>query len=504
MSITPTLWCLILFSALGLLLGAFLWPKRRFFSASIACFGLFSVLVWLSFESLDAIWASPFTAKSIEILVLQLLCILETHPGSGAYLSQKSRHDTTSLKLVSLIATYSLFQTTLLTEVPTEQATLMLSHTFAPAHILSAMAAKATALWAAAKLVYELGPNDNEPHQTWSNAIQRGLLGLSCHSAISLALIYGTCAILLGMAWALDASSWHSLWQWDPIETLSLITLCAIMAATARPRVVWGITILLSIASIDILTSGALATDSRHAYASPSLVSSAFDVAIALVALIHARVTRPREALSTVSGTASLTLLLLICVLGAGQRLSSDVMTPFFCIIFVISAIMFYKKRRYAIICVFCAIAIGTLPLVEAEHSTFQATEAISMQPPGSVQVSRIEPGENATHATLNVADTSLNVSFKAYQPVERDTLIALPHVWRFSANDYTHQTGLSVHMTDVALSWLWLILVSGVSVGMTTWSVTRRNKRRAPTSATPSASPDTTPSTQQAPGSMQ
>lgn len=483
MTITPLLYCIIAFSATCLCIGAFKLPLRRFFVASALSFGIFASLVFVSFGSLQAVISSPFTARFIEIIVLILLCIFDSQPAHGAFLTSGETNKLTSNKYIALFTLFAIFQATSLTDIPAQDSIAALNHPLAMSHIVCAMSAKAAGLWAACKMLCQLeAPENDEAAFTWQSVIQRGMISLSCHQALSFALILQTLTVFLGMAWALEASNWNALWQWDPIETLSLITLGSMMAATAKPRLVWGLTLLFAIIATEILSTGVMTSGSRHSYAMPSYIQLGFNISIIVMSLLQTFLLRKREDFPTLPGTASFILILVTCVVCAGRHLQSTVLASFFIILFTTATFLLYKNKRYAVISAFCALTIATLPLTSSKTAIeFDATPLAHETPLGSAMLTSVRTTDHARSFTLKLGEHDYQFETESeLVPKQNQTVVEFPQIWRLSATRYTPTQGLRLHANEITRSYLWLAIVALFICGMTTLSLTKHRRRKA------------------------
>ncbi len=237
-------------------------------------FAAFALLVW--FCSPTSLTASAFTASAIEVLTL-IFCL-------GLIPSRPSAQNAV-VKLLIVWCVYEVIASTALTAPELAERIAVLSHPLAGLHVFMAMAAKSLAL--AGCLVQSISGRSNR--LVWAAMWAQGG------------------AIVLGMLWAQDA--WMSLWQWDPIETLSLLVWIALLFAWQSQKVLWSTLALVLLICSELMAGGSLGPGSQHSYAEPEHLTAALHLAW-LVSAIWLTGTRAFRETTFIDTTCALVLCL--------------------------------------------------------------------------------------------------------------------------------------------------------------------------------------------------
>ena len=237
-------------------------PSRRAIYCAMICFGAFIFLAILTFDDTRPLLHSAFGPIAAGLFLW--LTWLTPHATAHPQKHPASHLATRMMILWCLAETLKLIDLS----VPSESLST-LTHPFAPIHIWTSILGRFTLILALCEAAFD---------QTFPRT---PLLAGTFLQAI---------AIFTGIIWAHDA--WHSAWNWDPIETLALITLIASSAATLSRRRLWFCVTAIAIIATLFVTDGALATTSQHSYGinHPLLLAFYLAFLITVIAcLLHSR-----------------------------------------------------------------------------------------------------------------------------------------------------------------------------------------------------------------------
>ena len=242
--------------------------SRRAIHAGLACHTLFLGIVLSTFDTPSPLFLTAFGPVALS-LCLWLIWI-STHLHRNTSLARPMPD--LALRMIGLWYIAETLTLIDLSVPPDASALAALYHPLAPLHIWTSILARATLILALC-------------HAAFQHSIPK--------PALTLSLLLQAISLFSGILWAQD--TWLVGWHWDPIETLSLITLIATAAACRTRAPAWLFTAALSLVGTLCITNGAFSSASRHSYGIDQPLFLAFHAAF-IVTLLWQFIHAPRLA----------------------------------------------------------------------------------------------------------------------------------------------------------------------------------------------------------------
>ena len=414
-------------------------PNKRALMTALTCHAAFSCLVWMSLSGWASITCSPYTATSIQVVIMLLWLLTQsTHNALNPNTDPAS-------KLIILWCTFEIIVSTTQTAPPTPSRIEALSHPLALLHLTTSMTAKAALLLAITQSLCRLKPP---------------------HALVRAALAFQAMAIISGMIWALDA--WNALWQWDPIETLSLMTFICLLGAVWQKRSCWYQALLISVMATDLVAAGLFApAASRHSYASPSLLSASFHIAWAASLLLIHNALDSRKS-SFVPLTCSIVIVLLTALTMAGFKFSAMTLSTSLGLCMVIFATYDYvsspqiahlKKIITPLYLIIFSVLIITIPYTKTHSVHYTLTPLEQHTSCGQAYLLNIKDN----NSEVVVGNTKYQFDQNSIHNFNH--CIAGRHIYRLRSHGYDFDKGLQVTLTDVTLNYAWLLLLIALAL---------------------------------------
>ena len=435
---TLSLYAILLFGHASLIWGLHT-RSRRAILGTLSSLCLLTCLILFTFDSPAPLLLTAFgpTAVSLFLWLGWIASHLSAPPLSHC--------PPCALRLIAfwyVIETFTLIDLSL----PDTASLTSFYHPLAPLHIWTAVLARAL-------LVITLS------HAAFSHAVER--------HALRPAIFLQAIALFSGILWAQDA--WLNAWHWDPIETLSLVTLISASALNRSQKPRWLCATAVALIATLCITNGAFGTDSQHSYGMDRPLALAFYAAF-LATILYQYLRHPRptatEAVSPFLLFLSHTAAFILILLALYTIFVSTAHTPWiaflFCLLFILFSILHHKNYLFCILSICMAILLFFQPRLTTPSSLHTLTPLTVQTPAGAAALIDLDRTDNLAHAVIRLNQTAYALSFWDTQKHASSRAIAFQNdrLWRLSADAYTPSEGLTVRITDVTFFSIWLCLV--------------------------------------------